>query len=177
MASLRSPASSPNQRSGTGSSLLRTPPTPATARAASLLQEVVPPVESCVLAMTGLPAYPRVTSSRSCGIAHADPAGPLPDPRRLFRVGRCGLRHKFNGSAAGLVLSRLIMARPPTVHPSPLLLLGGSLRLRPAGSTPCLLPTPPRGDAVGTVCGAEPSNCTDGTCTHVDARFTGAQIV
>ena len=47
--------------------------------------------------------------------------------------------------------------------------------LRPAGSTPCLLPTPPRGDAVGTVCGAEPSNCTDGTFTRVDARFTGAR--
>jgi hypothetical protein len=46
--------------------------------------------------------------------------------------------------------------------------------LRPAGSIPCLLPTPPRGDAVGTVCGAEPSNCTDGTFTRVDVRFTGA---
>jgi hypothetical protein len=46
--------------------------------------------------------------------------------------------------------------------------------LRPAGSTPCLLPTPPRGDAVGTVFGAEPSNCTGGTFARVDARFTGA---
>jgi hypothetical protein len=46
--------------------------------------------------------------------------------------------------------------------------------LRPAGSTPCLHSTPPRGDAVGTVFGAEPSNCTDGTFTRVDARFTGA---
>lgn len=46
--------------------------------------------------------------------------------------------------------------------------------LRPAGSTPCLLPTPRRGDAVGTVCGAEPSNCTDGTFTRADVRFTGA---
>jgi hypothetical protein len=36
------------------------------------------------------------------------------------------------------------------------------------------LPTPPRGDAVGTVFGAEPSNCTGGTFAHVDARFTGA---
>src|SRR5664279_1661951 len=42
--------------------------------------------------------------------------------------------------------------------------------------TPCLLSTPPRGDAVGTVCGAEPSNCTDGTCTRVDVRFAGARI-
>jgi hypothetical protein len=46
--------------------------------------------------------------------------------------------------------------------------------LRPVGSTPCLLSTPPRGDAVGTVFGAEPSNCTVGTFTRVDARFTGA---
>ena len=52
--------------------------------------------------------------------------------------------------------------------------LCGSFALRPAGSTPCLLPTPPRGDAVGTVFGAEPSNCTDGTFTRVDARFAGA---
>ena len=49
--------------------------------------------------------------------------------------------------------------------------------LRPVGSTPCLLPTPPRGDAVGTVFGAEPSNCTGGTFTRVDARFTGAPIL
>ena len=46
--------------------------------------------------------------------------------------------------------------------------------LRPAGSTPCLLPTSPRDDAVGTVFGAEPSNCTGGTFARVDARFTGA---
>ena len=50
----------------------------------------------------------------------------------------------------------------------------GSWSLRPDGSTPCLLPTPPRGDAVGTVFGGEQSNSTDGTCTRVDARFTGA---
>ena len=49
--------------------------------------------------------------------------------------------------------------------------------LRPTGSTPCLLPTSPRGDAVGTVFGAEPSNCTDGTFTRVDARFAGAPSV
>ena len=46
--------------------------------------------------------------------------------------------------------------------------------LQPAGSTPCLLPTSPHGDAVGTVFGAEPSNCTGGTFARVDARFTGA---
>jgi hypothetical protein len=50
----------------------------------------------------------------------------------------------------------------------------GSCVLRPAGSTPCLLSTPPHGDAVGTVFGAEPSNCTGGTLTRVGARFTGA---
>ena len=38
------------------------------------------------------------------------------------------------------------------------------------------LSTPPHGDAVGTVFGAEPSNCTGGTCTRVDARFTGAPV-
>src|SRR5687768_5677232 len=77
VASLRSPASSPNQRSGTGSSLLRTPPTSALARAASPFVGVAPPVESCLLAMTDLPAYPSVTSRH---VAHADPAGPLSEP-------------------------------------------------------------------------------------------------
>jgi hypothetical protein len=77
VASLRSPAGSPNQRSGTGSSLLRTPPTPAAARAASPFAGVVPPVESWLLTMTGLPAYPRFTSRH---VAHADPAGPLSIP-------------------------------------------------------------------------------------------------
>jgi hypothetical protein len=33
---------------------------------------------------------------------------------------------------------------------------------------------PPRGDADGTVCGAEPSNRTDGTFIRVDVRFTSA---
>jgi hypothetical protein len=41
-------------------------------------------------------------------------------------------------------------------------------------STPCLLPTSPHGNAVGTVFGAEPSNCTGGTFTRVVTRFTGA---
>ncbi len=58
VASLRSSAGCPNQRSGTESSLLRTPPTPGLARAASPFCEVAPPVESGLLAMTGLPAYP-----------------------------------------------------------------------------------------------------------------------
>jgi len=78
------------------------------------------------------------------------------------------------------------LIRVPTLRPSPISEgLGcrecvfeahfcGSYILRPTGSTPCLLSTPPHGDAVGTVCGAEPSNCTDGTFTRVDARFTGA---
>ena len=77
VASLRSPAGSPDQRSGTGSSLLRTPPTPATARAASPFAGVVPPVESSLLTMTGLPAYPHFTSRH---VAHADPAGLLSFP-------------------------------------------------------------------------------------------------
>jgi len=34
-------------------------------------------------------------------------------------------------------------------------------------SIPCLLPNPPRDDAVATVCGAEPSNCPDGTFTRL----------
>src|SRR2546422_4669575 len=46
VASLRSSAGCPNQRSGTDSSLLPTPPTSALAQAASLFPEVVPPVES-----------------------------------------------------------------------------------------------------------------------------------
>jgi hypothetical protein len=61
------------------SSLLRMPPTPAMARSASPLR-VVPPVESFLPAITGLPAYPSATSRHA---AHADPAGPLLHPRRL----------------------------------------------------------------------------------------------
>jgi hypothetical protein len=77
VASLRSSVGCPNQRSGTGSSLLRTPPTPVMARTASPFEGVAPPVEFALLAMTGLPAYPSVTSQH---VAHADPAGPLPEP-------------------------------------------------------------------------------------------------
>ena len=75
VASLRSPAGCPNQRSGTGSSLLRTPPTSALARTAFPVSGVAPPVESSLLAMTDLPTYPVVTSRH---VAHADHAGPLP---------------------------------------------------------------------------------------------------
>jgi hypothetical protein len=91
VASLRSSVGCPNQRSGTGSSLLRTPPTPAMASTASPFCGVVPPVEFCLFSMTGLPAYPCVTSQH---VAHRggggerggwqmgeqDPAGPLPRP-------------------------------------------------------------------------------------------------
>jgi hypothetical protein len=104
VASLRSSASFPNQRSGAGSSLLRTPPTPALARTASPFKGVAPPVES-LLAMTGLPAFPNVTSQH---VAHADPAGPLSGPRRLVWVGLCGLHLNWRGSAAGSTFSRLI---------------------------------------------------------------------
>ena len=48
-------------------------------RAAFPFDGVVSPVES-LLAMTDLPAYPSVTSRH---VAHADPAGPLSDPRRF----------------------------------------------------------------------------------------------
>ena len=147
-----------HQRSGTGSSLLRTPPTPAMARTASPFWGVAPPVEFCLLAMTGLPAYPSVTSRH---VAHADPAGPLSKPTTVGPGSDSSAFTHIRGVRLPVVLFR------------------GSFMwficsLRPAGSTPCLLPTPPRGDAVGTVCGAEPSNCTDGTFTRVDARFTGA---
>jgi hypothetical protein len=78
VASLCSSALCPNhQRSGTDSSLLRTPPTPVMARAAFPFCGVAPPVESVLLSMTGLPAYPSVTSQH---VAHADPAGPMPKP-------------------------------------------------------------------------------------------------
>jgi len=77
VASLRSSVDSPNQRSGADSSLLRTPPTPAMARTASPFFGVVPPVEFCLLSMTGLPVYPCVTSRH---VVHADPAGPLLKP-------------------------------------------------------------------------------------------------
>jgi hypothetical protein len=105
VASLRSSAGCPNQRSGTGSSLLRTPPTSATARAAFPFEEVVSPVESSLPAMTDLPAYPSVTSRH---VAHADPAGPMPQPRRLVWLELVGLRPHLRGSAAGSTFSRLI---------------------------------------------------------------------
>jgi hypothetical protein len=80
-------------------------------------------------------------------------------PRRLFRVFLCGLCLNLRGSAAGAFFFE--------AHSC------GSFVLQPEGSTPCLLPTPPRGDAVGTVFGAEPSNCTGGTLTRVDAQLHG----
>jgi hypothetical protein len=75
--SLRSSAGCADQWSATESSLLRTPPTPVTARAAFSVAGVVPPVESGSLAMIGLPAYPGITSRH---VVHADPAGPLSEP-------------------------------------------------------------------------------------------------
>jgi hypothetical protein len=98
VASLRSSAGCPNQRSGMESSLLRTPPTSALARTAFPFSEVVPPVESFLLAKTDLPAYPSVTSRH---VAYADPAGPLPNPQRLVWIRLCGLRPLSSGSAAG----------------------------------------------------------------------------
>src|SRR5215210_9533950 len=108
--------------------------------------------------MADLPAYPHITSRH---VVHADPAGPLSPPATV------GLG---KDSAA---FAKIPDARLPEVP------FRGSFMwficsLRPAGSTPCLLPTPPRGDAVGTVCGAEPSKCTGGTFTRADVRFAGA---
>jgi hypothetical protein len=76
VASLRSSAGCPDQRSGTGSSLLRTPPTSAMTQTAFPFVGVAPPVEFSLI-MTDLPAYPSVTSRH---VAHADPAGPLSKP-------------------------------------------------------------------------------------------------
>jgi len=114
VASLRSSADSPNQRSGTASSLLRTPPTPVLARTAFPFG-VVPPVESSLLAITGLPAYPSVTCS-TCRPRR---------PRRSIVEARdgwsghqlCGLRQKLRSSAAGSILSRLIYGSPILLPP------------------------------------------------------------
>ncbi len=92
-----------------------------------------------------------------------------------------GLHPHPRGSAAGSTLSRLIYGSPrPPVPLFPSVSVVYMFLLRPAGSTPPRMrdsPPPPRGvpqSRDGTVCGAEPSNCTDGTFTRVDARFTGA---
>ena len=151
-ASLRSPMFCPDhQRSSTGSSLLRTPPTPVMGRAASPVAGVAPPVES-LLAITGLPAYPSVTSRH---VAHADPAGPLVEATAVVRA--LPLRPSRKNESLGC-RDYFFEAH-----------ICGSCVLRPACSTPCLLSTPPHGDAVGTVFGAEQPNCTDGTFTRVDA--------
>jgi hypothetical protein len=107
-----------------------------------------------------------------------------------FRL--CGLRQKLRSSLPGVSFRGSSMARPvrPGLHlsraPPPRWFI---CSLRPVGSTPCLpfdglrasslprrLPTPPRGDAVGTVCGAEPSKCTGGTFTRAGMRFAGARV-
>jgi len=61
VASLRSPMFCPgHQRSGMGSSLLRTPPTSVMARAAFPVSGVAPPVESSLPAMTDLPRWGKL---------------------------------------------------------------------------------------------------------------------
>ena len=122
--SLRSSVGSPNQRSGTGSSLLRTPPTPVAARTAFPFDGVVPPVESWLLAMTGLPAYPRITSRH---VVHADPAGPLPEPTTVG-PGSSSSAFAINSQARlpGVSFRGSFMARPPSSLPFPLRHLGGS---------------------------------------------------
>ena len=113
VASLRSSAGCPNQRSSAGSSLRRTPPTSVTARAAFSVSGVALLVESSLPAMTDLPAYPSVTLRQ---VAHADPAGLLPDPRRLLWVELCGLRPLLRGSAAGSIFRGSSLARPGACH-------------------------------------------------------------
>ena len=106
VASLRSPVCSPNQRSGTGSSLLRTPPTPVVARTAFPFEGVAPPVESSLLAITGLPAYPSVTSRH---VAHADPAGLLSRPSTVgLDRNPSAFAMKLKARLHGTILSRLI---------------------------------------------------------------------
>ncbi len=120
VASLGSSMFCPNQRSGMGSSLQRTPPTPVVARTAFSFDGVAPPVESSLLAMTGFPAYPSVTSQH---VAHRGGGGESRGtvdgrarPRRSVVETRdgwsgiqlCGLRPILRGSAAGSEFSRLI---------------------------------------------------------------------
>src|SRR4051812_27089016 len=77
VASLRSPAGCPNQRFSTGSSLLRTPPSPFWPCTPSRFKGVVPPFGSFFPAITGLPVYPSVTPRH---VAHVDPAGLMSRP-------------------------------------------------------------------------------------------------
>src|SRR4051812_1461744 len=205
MASLRSPVFSPNQRSSTRSSLLRTPPTSAVDRAASSFEGVASPVEDWDFAMTDLPAYPHITArhvahrgggrgqGRLRGGRAAAPAGLLSEPATVgLGSNSAGLRQKLRSSAAGSLLSRLIYGSPrsrrPPLVPSATASVGHmfiatcrfdsmpALR-RAQGLEPVETALhPPRGDAVGTVFGAEPSKCTGGTCTRVDVRFAGARV-
>src|SRR6478735_3441382 len=113
-----------------------------------------------------LPAYPGDTSRHA---ARADPAtalkgvynccsGAAPASVRSLPI---GLRRIRSGSTASVVVdfSRLIGC--------------GSSSLRPVCSIRRLLPTPPRGDAVGAVFGREQFNSTDRTFTCVVTSFTG----
>ena len=121
--------------------------------------EQIAQMASCA-GLTLLLAYPHVTSRH---VAIAAPAGPLGDAstvvlalplRPSLYIEKLGCREYFFEA-----------------H------FCGSCSLRPVCSTPCLLSTPSHDDAVGTVFGAEQSNCTGGTLTRVDLRFTGAPIL
>jgi hypothetical protein len=100
-------------------------------------------------------------------IAAGWPGGRKQNPLSRSRESRPSRGHPLRTSKIRrqlpLAQTRLIFAPSWAARP---------LRQRPvlrAGSpslAPCLLPTPPHGDAVGTVFGAEPSNCTDGTRTR-----------
>ena len=91
VASLRSPMFCPgHQRSGMGSSLLRTPPTSVMARAAFPVSGVVPPVESSLPAMTDLPRWGKFGEAISAALRF--PAYPSVTSRHVaHRGGRRGI--------------------------------------------------------------------------------------
>ena len=105
VASLRSSVGCPNQRSGTGSSLLRTPPTSAVARTAFPFERVAPPVEF----------FTRHDRSPRLPERHFPTCRPRRPRRSIIQThdgwsgfGLVGLRPNLRGSAAGSKFSRLI---------------------------------------------------------------------
>jgi hypothetical protein len=99
--SLRSPWVILSQRS----SLLPRPPTPAPARLAFSVSEVVPVVEL----FSPEQVSPLTLSSLPLMSPTQTPPVHWEIPRWLFRVSLCGLRLQLRGSAAGVSFSRLIL--------------------------------------------------------------------
>ena len=99
----------------------------------------------CMHFQTCRPRRPRRSVDQTTAVVSSDP---------------CGLRPILRSSAAGFATFE--------AH------LCGSFHLRPACSTPCLLPTPPCSDAVGMVFGGEQPNSADGTLTRLAPSFAGA---